>query len=255
MKHFSVKQLSGLAGVSARTLHHYDQIGLLKPAYRSEKGYRYYGREELFKLQQILFFRELDFPLKEICEIVNNPAFDLLEALEFHREQLTKRADRLKKLLVTIDKSIDALKNHKEKIMTEKEIYSGFSEENVKNIRREVSDRWGEKQLHETEERIRKLGKQAWQDKKKEGEEISQKLADLMHLPPTDLQVQKTIALHHEYLNTFYEVSETRYRGLAKMYVEDARFTAYFEKFRSGLANFVNQAIAVYCDNTMKVEK
>jgi DNA-binding transcriptional MerR regulator len=254
MRHFSVKKLSGLAGVSVRTLHHYDHIGLLKPVHRSEKGYRCYGREELFKLQQILFFRELDFPLKEICEIVNNPSFDLLQALEFHREHLDKRAERLKKLLATVDKTIDELKNNKETKMTEKEIYAGFSEKEVKNIRQEVSERWGEKQLLETEERIRNLGKQGWQDKKQKGEEISRLLADLMHLPPSDLQVQKTIALHHEYMNTFYEVSEARYRGLAKMYVEDARFTAYFEKFRTGLANFVNRAIAIYCDNGMQVE-
>ncbi|MFQ5652794.1 MAG: MerR family transcriptional regulator [bacterium] len=253
MRRFSVKQLAGLAGVSVRTLHHYDHIGLLKPAYRSEKGYRYYGRMELFKLQQILFFKELDFPLKEICEIMNNPSFDLLEAMEFHREQLIRRAERLKKLLQTINKTIDKLRNKKETELTEKEIYAGFSEEEVKSIRREVSERWGEKQLLQTEERIRTLGKQGLGEAKKKGEEACQLLADLMHLHPSDRRVQKAVALYHKYLNTFYDVSETRYRGLAKMYVEDSRFTAYFEKTRAGLANFVNKAIQVYCDNGMKV--
>ncbi|MDN5203708.1 MerR family transcriptional regulator [Fulvivirgaceae bacterium BMA10] len=252
MTSYSVKQLSKLAGVSVRTLHHYDRIGLLKPAFRSEKGYRYYGRTELLTLQQILFYKELDFPLKEIAAIMNDTSFDLLTALEFHKQELKKRSDRLEKLLATIDKTIVELKN-KNEMMTDKEIYEGFSEEEVRAMKQEVAERWGEEQLTESEERIRKLGKDGWKDTKEKGEEINQLLADLMDLQPSDERVQKAIALHHQYMNTFYEVSKEGYRGLGKMYVEDARFTAYYEKYRKGLAMFIHQAIEVYADSEIKM--
>jgi len=133
MTHYSVKQLSKLAGVSVRTLHHYDRIGLLKPAFRSEKGYRFYERAELLQLQQILFYKELDFPLKEIGEIINNPNFDLITALEFHKNQLKLRSTRLAELLATIEKTIIELKT-KNEVMKDNEIYKGFTAEEVKSM-------------------------------------------------------------------------------------------------------------------------
>ena len=122
MTHYSVKQLSKLAGVSVRTLHHYDRIGLLKPAFRSDKGYRFYGRNELLQLQQILFFKELDFPLKEIREIINDPNFDLVSALEFHKKQLLLRSKRLDELLATIEKTILINLKTKNEVMKDHEI-------------------------------------------------------------------------------------------------------------------------------------
>ena len=246
MTKYSVKQLAKLAGVSIRTLHHYDQIGLLRPAFRSEKGYRYYQRPELLQLQQILFYRELGFPLKEIKRVMQEPGFDLIRALESHRKELTQRADRVQQLLKTIDKTIANLKNNV--TMKDKELYEGFSPEEVKKMRAEVVDRWGEKQLLETEERIRQLGKDGWQDHKKKGQEITRLLADLMDLAPEHAQVQQAIALYHKHLNFYYEVSKERYRALGKMYTEDDRFKAHYEKFRPGLADYIHQAINVYCD-------
>ena len=134
MTEYSVQQLSAFAGVSVRTLHYYDQIGLLKPARRSEKGYRYYGKEEMLKLQQILFYRELDFPLKEIGKIINDPRFNLLEGLEFHKAELQKRAARYQALLATLEKTIVELKT-KKKMMLEEEMYKGFTREEVKTMR------------------------------------------------------------------------------------------------------------------------
>ena len=184
MTNYSVKQLSKLAGVSVRTLHHYDRIGLLKPAFRSEKGYRFYGKKELLQLQQILFYKELDFPLKEIGEIINNPDFDLIEALEFHKEQLILRSKRLDELLTTIEKTIIELKT-KNEVMKDHEMYKGFSEEEMKSMRTEVAQRWGKDKLLEAEDRIRKMGLEGWEDTKKKGEEISRLLADLMDFAPS----------------------------------------------------------------------
>ena len=107
MKLYTVKELSRLAGVSVRTLHHYDQIGLLKPLQRSgSAGYRRYGQKELLRLQQILFFKELDFPLPDIRRILDAPDFDPVEALRFHRKKLTERVERLKTLLRNIDNTM-----------------------------------------------------------------------------------------------------------------------------------------------------
>ena len=251
MTEYSVQQLSALAGVSVRTLHHYDRVGLLKPARRSEKGYRFYGKEELLKLQQVLFYRELDFPLKEIAKIINDPYFDLLKGLEFHKAELQKRADRYQVLLATLEKTITELKAKKE-MMTDEEMYKGFTKEEMKTMRREVVERWGEEELLAVEERIRILGKEGWEDHQQKGEEINQLLAELSTLDPGDEHVQKAIALHHRHLNFYYEVDAGRYKGLGAMYVEDDRFSAYYDKYKEGLAKFLGKAIHVYCHNGMK---
>ena len=107
---FTVKQLSSLAGVTPRTLHHYDQIGLLKPSQVGENGYRYYGEESLLRLQQILFYRELDLPLDEIRKIMGRRDFDALAALENHKQELEKRIESLLGLIETVDNTILHLK-------------------------------------------------------------------------------------------------------------------------------------------------
>src|SRR5580704_4516137 len=104
---YSVRQLAGLAGVSVRTLHVYDEMGLLKPSVRTDAGYRQYGEAELLRLQQILFYKELDLSLKQIAEILDDPGFDLVEALVGHRIALSARRDRLTTLLNTIEATID----------------------------------------------------------------------------------------------------------------------------------------------------
>lgn len=252
MTKYAVKQLSELSGVSVRTLHHYDQIGLLKPESRTEKGYRYYGRNELLKLQQILFYKEMDMSLKEIREIVNNPDFDLKAALESHKEKLRKRSLRMRKLLVTIEKTIIELKNNNQ-MMTDKEIYAGFKPEQIEPIRKEVKERWGEEELLAVEERIKAAGKDGWDDIQKKGEEINKLLADLMDLPPAHVNVQKAIVMHHKQLNFFYEVNKERYIGLAEMYVEDERFKSFYDKYRVGMAGFIKEAIEIYCNNDLNV--
>lgn len=252
MTNYSVKQLSELAGVTVKTLHHYDKIGLLKPAFRTEKNYRYYTREQLFKLQQILFYRELDFSLKEIDSIINDESFNLVEALKFHKEELIKRSSHLDQLIETVDKTIDELKNNNQ-MMTDEELYKGFTKEQKEAYRNEAVERWGEEKIKEVENRIKSLGESGWEDTQKKGEEINQLLGDLMDLEPSDKKVQETIALHHKYMNTFYEVTAERYEGLGKMYTEDERFTAFYDKYNEGLASFLYEAIKVYCQNGMKV--
>lgn len=250
MTGYTVKQLAKLAGISVRTLHHYDEIGLLKPRERSDAGYRYYGRQELLRLQQILFYKELDFSLQEIRRIMNEEDFDLLRSLQFHREELLRRSERLQQLLATIDKTIKELKNQKI-MLTDKELYEGFPKGDV--YRKEAAERWGEKMIIETEDRLKNLGKEGWKNLKEEAEEITRTLAGLMDHAPSRTLVQEAIARHYAHMNQFYDVNETRYRGLADMYVQDERFKDHYDKHREGLAEFVRQAIHIYCDNGMKI--
>src|SRR6185369_79914 len=124
---FTVKQLSKLAGVTPRTLHHYDEIGLLKPSRVGENGYRYYGEESLLRLQQILFYRELGIPLEDIKKIMGRRDFDVIGALYSHKEALQNQVTRLNRLIHTVDNTINHLKGNI--IMSEKSYFEGFSEE------------------------------------------------------------------------------------------------------------------------------
>lgn len=254
MTGYSVKQLAQLAGVSIRTLHHYDQIGLLKPERRADSGYRYYGKPELLRLQQILFYRELKYPLKQIKEILDNPGFDLQKSLAAQRQQILQEADRLHQLLTTIDKTIVGLQNQ-EHMISDEELYEGFTPEEKDSYRGEVAERWGEDKLHEVEERLKKLGAQKWADIKDKGKAIEQLLADLMtqNQAITSKAVQKAIDAHYVHTCEFWTPNKEQYRGLGKMYAEDERFKAHYEQYREGLAVFIRRAIDVYCDNNMKV--
>ncbi|MCB0235981.1 MAG: MerR family transcriptional regulator, partial [Anaerolineae bacterium] len=145
MKHattYGVRELARLAGVSVRTLHHYDQIGLLTPSSRTAAGYRQYGADDLMRLQQILFFKELDVPLGEIRAILDDPEFDQIAALEQHRRLLQLQSERLAQLLKTVDKTIQKL-TEDTMTLTNEELYEGFSKEQIESYENEARERWG----------------------------------------------------------------------------------------------------------------
>ena len=140
-KRYSVQQLAKLAGVSVRTLHLYDEMGLLKPSLRTEAGYRLYEEKELLRLQQVLFYKELDFPLKDIGIILDDPDFDRIKALESHRITLQTRKARMEDLLSTIDKTIRHLKQ--EVMLSHEELYKGLPKERAEEWRKEATEKWG----------------------------------------------------------------------------------------------------------------
>lgn len=248
---YTVKSLAKLAGVSVRTLHHYDEIGLLSPAERSEKGYRYYRKAELFRLQQIMFYKTLGYELGKVKQILDKESFDLITSLQFQKEELRKKSDNLELLITTIDKTISELKN-KEGMITDEEMYEGFSAEEAQSMQKEARERWGG-EVDAVHQNIKQMSKQGWSETKQEAEEINLWLANLIHKPVDDVEVQKVVQLHFQHMNKFYEVSEARYRGLADMYVQDDRFKDYYERVKPGLANFLNRGIHVFCDNGMRL--
>jgi len=148
---YTIKQLADLAGVSIRTLHYYDEIGLLKPTSYGENGYRYYDEQAVLRLQQILYFRELDCSLDDIKDILDRPEFDLLDALQAHKETLQKKAERLNRLISTVNHTILHLKGELE--MSPKDFFEGFSEEKQKEYEQEIRRRYGEASVKESADR------------------------------------------------------------------------------------------------------
>lgn len=250
MTKYSVKQVSKLAGVSVRTLHHYDKIGLLKPAERAESKYRYYGRNELLRLQQILFFKELGFQLHQITDILSDDEFDLLNALNFQRAELIKKAGNLKQLIETLDRTIVELKTGKK--MKEEEIYAGFAKEETAKMRQEVKDRWGENELMNAEAKIGNMSKEQWAEVKHQGEQIAMEIAKLIHLNAADEEVQKVVGKHYNWMGNFYQVAKDRYLGLADLYVSDERFRAFYDKHGTGTAALLSQGMMVFVERHLK---
>ena len=169
MKAYTVSQLAQMAGVSVRTLHHYDQIGLLAPWSRTEAGYRLYAEAELLRLQQILFFKELDLPLAEVRQILDDPGFDQVTALKQHRQLLNGRMERLTRLLNTIDRTIDRLRED-DMTLTDEELYEGFTTEQAERYKREAREMYDPALVKESERRVKGMSRAQWQAVKDEGE-------------------------------------------------------------------------------------
>lgn len=243
---YTVKQAAEMAGISVRTLHHYDQIGLLHPASITAAGYRLYGEREMEKLQQILFFRELDFPLAQIREILHSPDFDQGKALQKHREMLLDRRERLDALIQNIDKTIKA--NKEEIIMKDEERFTGFGkkliEENEARYGREIREKYGEEAVQSSYEKVGKYSKEEWEAIQLEADGIYKSLAGKMGLPPGDERVQADIKRHYDHLNKYFSTySKAAYAGLGEMYAEDERFRAFYEKYAPGMADYLREAI------------
>ena len=247
---YTVGQLARMARVSVRTLHHYDQIGLLEPSARTAAGYRLYGEHELFRLQQILFFKELDLPLSEVHRILDDPGFDQVEALHDHRRSLEKRIKRLTRLLNTIDKTIHRLEEEP-MTMTDEELYEGFTEEQIARYKREAREMYDPALVEESERRVHKMSKAQWQAVKDEGDEVTRGLADLMDRDPGDREVQALIARHYAWIEQFYPASAELYRGLGQLYVTHPEFRATYDRYRPNLADFMAAAMNHYADETL----
>ncbi|OZU88882.1 MerR family transcriptional regulator [Virgibacillus indicus] len=240
-----VKEVADLVGISVRTLHHYDEIGLLTPAETTESGYRIYSENDLETLQQILFFKELGFPLKKIKDIISSPSFDRTEALEIHRKMLLEKRSRLDNMIQTIDKTIQHMKGEIE--MSNKEKFEGF-DFSSNPYEQEARERWGDKAVDESNAQINKLSKEekkAWED---EFNAIYKELAMIRYESPESDAAQKGIKVWYHFLNKMGNYSLDAFKGLGQMYVDDERFTKNIDQFGEGLAVFMRDAMAIYAD-------
>lgn len=223
---FTVKAVAELAGISVRTLHHYDEIGLLKPAQVTPSGYRLYSEHDLERLQQILFFRELGFSLNDIKEIISRPDFDRRQALIEHRQLLEERRGRLGRLIDSIGHTLTTMERGTP--MSEKELKEMFDGFDHTQYEEEARQRWGHtKEYQESVARTKHYTKADWAAFKAEMGEITLQLASLMDRDPADPEVQEGVRRWHQFINDrCYTCSTEVFRGLGNMYVEDERFTA-----------------------------
>lgn len=242
---FTVKQLSDMAGISVRTLHYYDQIGLLHPERTGENGYRYYGEASLLRLQQILFFRELDFPLAEIQALLDRPGFDMLEALAAHRVSIQRRIQRLERLVGTIDRTVSHLKG--ETPMSKKDYYAGFDEARQKKHEETIRQRYGDEPLNTSVKRWNDLTREEKNAFLERGNRIHQELAAQMDKGPQSPEVQALIQQFREHYNFFYDITIERFEGLGHMYNQNPDFQATYENIRPGMAAFMEEAVVYYC--------
>ncbi len=241
---YTVQQLADLAGVSVRTLHHYDEIGLLSPG-RESNGYRSYGEPELLRLQQILLYRELEFPLDEIAELLDKPGFHMPAALKKHREQIEKKQQRLSGLIATIDKTLGKLSGKNE--MTDDELFEAFWHKHETEYAAEAEQRWGHTDAYkQSKERTKHLTKEDYKRMAKDGDTFMKTLAKCIDAGPADAKTQDLIAKHYKSLETFYDPSPELYRGLGEMYVNDPRFRAYYEKYDPRMPEFMRDAMNIY---------
>jgi DNA-binding transcriptional MerR regulator len=247
---FTVKQLSTLAGVTPRTLHHYDQIGLLKPSRIGENGYRYYGEESILRLQQILFYRELGLSLEEIKKIMGRRGFDVLSALESHKKELGKRITRLERLVATVDNTIYYLKGQKE--MSQKRLFAGFTPEEEEKYAREAEQMYDPATVRESNRKWKAYGKEKQQAILAEGQQIYVEMVAAMPQGADSPAVQALVERWRQHMDYFWTPNLDQLIGLTELYYADERFKANYDALHPQLAEFIREAVKVYVENKRK---
>jgi len=248
---YTVNQLAKLAGVSVRTLHYYNDIGLLNPEFRGPNGYRQYGEKTAVRLQQIMFFRELDFSLDEIRRILEQPDFDVLEALVAHKILLAKKEERIRTLLKTVDKTISKLKG--ETSMEIKDYYQGFSDEQIEKYRSEVRRRWGDKTLRESEERVTKMGKEGFKVLQAEFSQIFEMVNNNMSKGIESEVIQEQVARWQRWLENFSHYPNEALVGLSGEYDQNPEFKKNFTAWNKEITGFFAQAVEYYCGRAKEI--
>ncbi len=247
---YTVQKLAKLAGVTGRTLRYYDEIGILKPARISASGYRIYGQAEVDKLQQILFYRELEIELESIQKIITAPSFDEVEALKEHRDKLLTKQKRLEGLIESVDRTLAAKEGRI--TMSDKEKFEAFKQnminENEDKYGKEVRSKYGNDTIDKSNAKLKGMSKEQYEQGEKLGEEVLQVLNEAFQTgdPASDL-AQKAADLHKQWLGLYWDsYSKEAHAGLAQMYVDDERFTAFYDKKQPGSAKFLRDAILIY---------
>lgn len=245
---YGIRELSELAGVSARTLRYYDEIGLLRPSRITEAGYRFYGERELELLQQILFYRERNFDLKSIQKILYQDDFDVIHALEEHLSELEDQRKRMDSLIRTVKQTIRSMKG--ECVMSDREKFEAFKErvvkENEEKYGAEVREKYGDEEADASDRKILNMTEAEW----KAFQELETKIrtglknAVLAGISPESEEAKAIVWLHKEWLcKTWKQYTPEAHKGVAMLYVMDERFKAYYDQEAEGCAAFLEQAV------------
>lgn len=253
---YTIRKLAQLAGISTRTLRYYDEIGLLKPCRVSSSGYRIYGRDEVDRLQQIMFYRELDFSLESVAAVLDAPEFDRARALQEHREMLIGRRERLDLLIESVDRTIAMDEGRME--MNDEQKFEGFKrgliEENERKYGSEIRSRYGDEAVDRSNEKVMGMTREQHDEAARLSAELMDTLAEAKDAgdPGSEL-AQRAAELHKRWLMIYWsEYSPQAHAGLARMYVEDERFKAHYDAAGPGTAEFLRDAILIYTDERDK---
>ena len=236
-----IKEFAEFTGVSVRTLHYYDEIGLLVPAYVEEyTGYRYYDENSILRMQEILFYRELDFSLKSIGEILSSPNYDTNKALTEQKKLLTLKKERLEKLISAID---DAMKGEN--------VVRAFDNSEFEKHKAEAKERWGKTDAYkEHAEKTKNYTKDKWNNLVEEMNDIFAEVAVCMKNgeEPNSVNVQNLVKMLQNHITeNYYLCTNEILAGLGQMYVADERFKNNIDKHADGTTEFISKAIEVYC--------
>lgn len=247
---YTIKKLGNIAGISTRTLRYYDEIGILKPTKINSSGYRIYGEEEVNRLQQILFYKELDLELEEIGRIINLPDFDEIKALKSHKEKLLAKRSRLDLLIANVEKTLQSKKGGKS--MSDKEKFEGFKEnlikENEEKYGKEVREKYGDDAVNKSNAKLQNMTEEEYKEVTGLSNEIMETLKQAFELKdPTSELAQKVAELHKKWLCFYWDkYSKEAHLNLANGYVEDERFRKYYDIIGEGATEFLRDAIKFY---------
>jgi len=242
---YTVGQVANLAGISVRTLHHYHQIGLLVPSGYSGAGYRRYSAGDLERLQRVLFYRELGFPLEQIVTLLDDPAIDPQEHLRRQHDLLTRRIERLTEMVTAVERAMEAEKMGIS--LTPEERFEVFGEHDPAQYAEEAEQRWGETDAYkQSMQRTQRYTKEDWLKIKQEQADLQERLvAAFRSGTAPDSEAAMNLAEDHrqQISRWFYDCGYDVHRGLAQMYLADPRFTKNYEDLAPGLAQWVHDAI------------
>lgn len=250
---YSIRELSKLAGVSARTLRYYDEIDLLKPLYVNDAGYRYYGDKELVILQQILFYRERGFELKSIQKIIYQENFDIMNALKDHLRELEEQRKHMESLIQTVKQTILSMKG--EYHMSDQEKFQVFKEklvrENEEKYGAEIREKYGDEEMDESNRKLLNMTEEEWEKFRGLEAEIYNQLKEgvLAGIQPDSEEAKQIVILHKEWLSrTWKQYTAEAHKAVANGYICDERFKMYYDKEVSGCAQLLKQAIHFWAD-------
>src|SRR4051794_39234194 len=241
----SVGDTAALAGVTVRTLHHYDRIGLLSPSERTAAGYRRYTPADLDRLHQVLVYRELGFPLEEVATLLDDPDADPEAHLRRQHRLLRERIERTQAMVAAVEKEMEARSMGIS--LTPEEKFELFGEGYSEDYEREAEERWGDTEAWtQSQRRTRAYSKEDWARIKAEADDVTQRLATALQagVPADSEQAMDLAEEHRQHITRwFYDCPPEMHAGLGRMYVEDERFTATYEQVAPGLAQYVSTAV------------
>lgn len=237
-----IKEFADFAGVSVRTLHYYDKIGLLKPAHVDKAtGYRYYDETSILRMQEILFYRELDFPLKNIKEILSSPNYDNIAALKKQQTLLILKKERLERLIAAIDGAVKG-----------ENVMPAFDNSEFERIKAETKAKWGHTDAYKQfEEKVKDYSEKEWNDSAEDVDSIMEAFAicmkngDIAESAKAQCQVER---LQNYISEHFYDCTTQILGSLGQIYVSDDRFKQNIDMHGTGTAEYINNAITAYCN-------